>query len=91
MHNTCAKIVQTVGKTCWCLVGACPQSIRILFTSLTYSAENRLLLPGLSGFFTHRNPHATRPFSYLFQQWFSPLSTQPITTTTNLKTKKGNN
>lgn len=91
MPKACAKAVQTVGKVCWSVVGVRPQNLWEQVVWHKNTAENPQFLPELSNVFAHRNPQAKSLVSYLLSLGFSPLSTQPITITTNLKTKKGNN
>lgn len=91
MLKACAKAVQTVGKACWQTVGVRPQSLRISMVSPRNYSENTLFVPELSHVYAQTNPQLKSMFSYLLTNHFSTLSTQPITTTTNLKTKKGNN
>lgn len=91
MLKACAKAVQIVGKACWRTVGVRPQSLWVRHQDRANSADKPVFMPVLSDVFAHRNPQTNNPLLYLFRQGFSPLSTQPITTTTNLKTKKGNN
>lgn len=91
MLSACAKAVQTVGKACWNSVNVLPQSVWIAPTNALDHAENHKFLPVFSVYYTQRNPQSRSPIFNLLRPWLSTLSTQPITTTANLKTKKGNN
>lgn len=52
------------------------------------SVYNYLFLPTLPAFFTRRFPQDFLPILPLLSSFFSPLSTLPITITTNLKFKE---
>lgn len=81
----CGKIVNSMGIHRQKVVDERPQNDQSVMMQPSQAVYNHNFVPVLTSHFPHFYPQAFMTNFYLLMSSFSPLSTLPITTTTNLK------
>lgn len=88
MYKTCVQLVNELWTGGRQTVDGHPQNMVGNNMNIAKTVQNHIFLPHPSDRFPHTFPHACGNIITLLISSFSPLSTQPITITTNLKNKE---
>ena len=88
MHNTCGKDVNSVWDGRRKSVEARPQVVVSNIIRTMTAVYNHSFVPVLTSLFPHGYPQVFSIKSHPLLYMFSPLSTLPITITTNLKNQE---
>lgn len=84
MFNNCVKTVTRVWMKCENAVNVSPQHVGKKVWQLLKTMQNSQFLPDSFDIFSRYFPQPHNATHYLLKDFFSPLSTITITTTTNL-------